>query len=27
LRSDELSIPGTPIHLSTQELFAELDRV
>jgi Uma2 family endonuclease len=27
VRSGELSIPGTPIRLSAQELFAELDRV
>ena len=27
VRDGELSIPGTPIHLSAQELFAELDRV
>jgi Uma2 family endonuclease len=27
VRSGELAIPGTPIHVSAQELFAELDRV
>jgi Uma2 family endonuclease len=27
VRNGELSIPGIPIHLSAQELFAELDRV
>jgi Uma2 family endonuclease len=27
VRNGELSIPGTPIHVSAPELFAELDRV
>jgi hypothetical protein len=27
VRDGELSVPETPIHLSVQELFAELDRV
>jgi Uma2 family endonuclease len=27
IRSGEMSIPGTPIRVSAQELFAELDRV
>jgi len=27
VRDGELSIPGTPIHVSAHELFAELDRV
>jgi Uma2 family endonuclease len=27
VRSGELAIPGTPIQISVQELFAELDRV
>jgi Uma2 family endonuclease len=27
VRDGELSVPGTPIHVSAQELFAELDRV
>jgi Uma2 family endonuclease len=26
-RNGELSVPGTPIHVSVQELFAELDRI
>ena len=27
VRDGKLSVPGTPIHVSAQELFAELDRV
>jgi Uma2 family endonuclease len=27
VRSGELTIPGTPIRVSAQDLFAELDRV
>jgi Uma2 family endonuclease len=27
VRGGELSVPGTPIHVSAQELFAELDRI
>ncbi len=27
VRDGELSVPGSPIHVSAQELFAELDRV
>lgn len=27
VRDGELSVPGTPIHISAQQLFAELDRI